>query len=751
MAAVIGGLLSSCLKSASAQDLQDRLIAEGAAALAKAVQDEGDPQRGAILFHQAYLACAKCHDYSDDDRQTTTAARLGPDLTKLDRTTTVEALIESIMHPSKTISKGFDSVLVELADGRSVVGLVESESEAKLEMRNATDGARISLSKDAIETRQFSPISAMPPGLVNQLTSRQQFLDLVRYLVEVRDGGPQRASELKPPPSLIALQLPDYESRIDHQAMIHTLDGKAFDRGRAIYERLCVNCHGTHEQPGSLPTSLRFASGAFKNGSDPFSMYQTLTRGFGMMAPQVWMVPQQKYDVVHYIREAYLREHNPAQYFTVTDSYLNRLPKGDTRGPAPRKIEPWITMDYGPSLINTYEIGRDGTNFAYKGIAVRLDPGPGGISRGKAWMIFDHDTLRMAAAWTGTGFIDWNGIHFNGRHQIHPRIVGEVLASNPTGPGWANPETGKFEDDARVVGRDGRQYGPLPRTWGRYHGLYHHGDQVIVAYSVGSVEILESPAVQFISTDSAVTPRAVTAASERARAKDIPVFSRSFEIGPRDRELLFLVATQHDQGASLERLEGAVRFGPVSVGENQASRAGGPTPILAGLVGEADGCTWKTLGNRLCLRIPAGEKRLRFNVWFTHEANPSVLETLRSQLTVSKLASNFDSRLQGGPPRWPQKLTTEAVLGETDEPFAVDVLTHPLNNPWLAQMRFTGLDFYPDGDRAVVCAWDGDVWLVCGLSQLSASGVNQPAANPKLTWQRIASGLFQPLVIKLVE
>ena len=30
-------------------------------------------------------------------------------------------------------------------------------------------------------------------------------------------------------------------------------------------------------------------------------------------------------------------------------------------------------------------------NFAYKGIAVRLDKGEGGISKGKAWLVFDHD------------------------------------------------------------------------------------------------------------------------------------------------------------------------------------------------------------------------------------------------------------------------------------------------------------------------------------------------------------------------
>ncbi len=152
------------------------------------------------------------------------------------------------------------------------------------------------------------------------------------------------------------------------------------------------------------------------------------------------MVPSQKYDVIHYVREAYLKPHNPSQYQQIDDVYPSGLPKGKSRGPEPSNIEPWASMDYGHSLVNTYEIGNDGSNFAYKGIAVRLDPGPGGVSRGNAWMIFDHDTLRVAGAWTGKGFIDWQGIHFNGRHQIHPRIVGELQFQNPTGPGWASPE-----------------------------------------------------------------------------------------------------------------------------------------------------------------------------------------------------------------------------------------------------------------------------------------------------------------------
>ena len=73
----------------------------------------------------------------------------------------------------------------------------------------------------------------MPAGLVNGLASRQQFLDLIRYLREIADGGPERARALRPDPSQVAgLKLPDYESKIDHAGMIAGLGPKSLDTRR---------------------------------------------------------------------------------------------------------------------------------------------------------------------------------------------------------------------------------------------------------------------------------------------------------------------------------------------------------------------------------------------------------------------------------------------------------------------------------------------------------------------------------------
>jgi hypothetical protein len=301
-------------------------------------------------------------------------------------------------------------------------------------------------------------------------------------------------------------------------------------------------------------------------------------------------------------------------------------------------------------------------------------------------VVYDHDTLRLAAAWTGSGFIDWNGINFNGKHEVHPRVAGLVRLANPGGPGWADPETGRF-DDPRLRGRDGRPYGPLPRTWAHFQGLYHHGNRVIVAYTVGETSVLEMPGVAFLPSGT-------------------PVFTRSFELGPRPKDLVLQVA--HRPGAILAHL----------------------SPLLPGF-------EWrKSEDGNVRLKVPAGAGTLRF----TLRLAAAVDET--DQGPGEEPPIDLAALTHGGPPRWPGTLATQAVLGGDAGPFAVDTLSDPAtaSNPWLSQMRFTGFDFFLGGRELAVSTWDGDVWRV--------AGIDEPARG--LTWRRIASGLFQPLGVKIV-
>lgn len=277
----------------------------------------------------------------------------------------------------------------------------------------------------------------------------------------------------------------------DHRGLVASWDEQSFERGREIYERLCVSCHGTRTTEGSLPTALRFAEGRFHNGSDPYRLLQTLEKGYGQMVAQPQFTTAQKYDVVHYLREAYLKEHNPSQYTALDAEYLSLLPRGRTlseeRPPRPTD-KPYLAIDFGNFLFWTLQVEEG--NIAQKGIAMRVDPGPGGVSQGSAWMLYEHDTMRLAACWTGDRFVDWRGIAFDGSHGTHTSIVGKKHFVFPDEPMWANPATGNFED-LRIRGRDGRPYGPLPRSWVRFEGLLVTGE---LYYTVGDRRIVETPA-----------------------------------------------------------------------------------------------------------------------------------------------------------------------------------------------------------------------------------------------------------------
>ncbi len=675
-------LVMAAQAGAGAAGLEPRLREEDPQAIAADARKFGDAKRGAILFYRPALLCAKCHDHLEPR-----SAPLGPDLTRLGKTRSDAEIVTSILEPSKTIARGYETVTVITREGKAFAGLLAEDRADAVVIRDLLrgDGQPVSIPKNEIEGRRSDGPSIMPEALVASLTSRDEFLDLVRYVYEIAENGPARARELKPDPALLAVPLPEYERALDHAGLLRSLDEKSLERGAATYERVCVNCHGDRTRAGSLPTAPRFAAAELKTGGDPYRMYRTITEGLGQMPPQTWMVPSQKYDVIHYIRETFLKERGPKWYRAIDETYLASLPRGTTRGPAPSKIEPWSAMDYGPTLTATYEIGRNARNFAYKGIAIRLDAGQGGVSRGQAWAIFDEDTLRMAAGWTGQGFIDWNGINFNGKHQVHPRIVGTVQEQLESGVGWARPGSRDF-GDTRLRGRDGRRYGPLERSWGRFLGQYRHGARVILAYTVGSTRVLETYGL--VSGLAAGAP---------------PVITRTLEIGPSRDQLALKVAGP----------ESDVVLAPESAVDHFEDQDGVKLLVLPG----AD----RVRGVKIVL---ARKGRTDLAAIAQAQPAPEPLEPLT----------------HGGKALWPETISTQAALGSADGAFAIDVLPLPITNPWLAQMRVSGLDFFPDGRSAALCTWDGDVWI--------ARGIDQPENG--LSWRRIASGMFQPLGIRIV-
>ncbi len=98
--------------------------------------------------------------------------------------------------------------------------------------------------------------------------------------------------------------------------------------------------------------------------------------------------------------------------------------------------------------------------------------------------------------------------------------------------------------------------------------------------------------------------------------------------------------------------------------------------------------------------------------------------------------------MEPGGLRWGQPLETVGELAVDDgkAPYLKDELTVPLENPFQALMFISGVDFFANGDAAV-CTAHGDVWKVSGIDV----GLQQ------LRWQRFATGLYQPLGLKIVD
>jgi glucose/arabinose dehydrogenase len=327
---------------------------------------------------------------------------------------------------------------------------------------------------------------------------------------------------------------------------------------------------------------------------------------------------------------------------------------------------PYQRMDYGPALFWTYQVAPG--NIAQKGIAIRLDDGPGGVSKGRAWMVYDHDTMRVAAATTGS-FVDWKGIAFDGSHGTHTGLSGERHFVNPVGPGWASPD-GRWADD-RLIGRDGKRYGPLPREWAHYEGMYLYGGEAVIAANIGGTRVLEAPGW----IDSAT-----------------PVFTRTLNIGVAKKPLL-------------------LRIAPDSV---NVALSG------AGSLRQEDGFWIAELPGAAKTRI------------FISRADEASLATLVKTATTSL---DLESLTHGGSPRWAQEVTTTSVSGKADGSFIADTFPLPTENPWQSWMRPGGFDFTPDGQAAIVATWNGDVWRVDGImapapAQLRwrriASGLFQP-------------------------
>jgi putative heme-binding domain-containing protein len=139
------------------------------------VQVKGDAKRGkAIYLNTSLVACASCH------RLEGVGGQVGPDLTRVWETHTVEKLLESIVEPSKEIKEGFTSFKATTVNGQVYTGLKIFDTPEAIVIREAT-GRDIHIDRKDIDELTPNKVSLMPDNVVSQL-SFDQFIDLLAFL-----------------------------------------------------------------------------------------------------------------------------------------------------------------------------------------------------------------------------------------------------------------------------------------------------------------------------------------------------------------------------------------------------------------------------------------------------------------------------------------------------------------------------------------------------------------------------------------
>lgn len=139
------------------------------------VLTRGDAGRGRSLFlNSTTLACVNCHKLEG------LGGQVGPDLSRLWDSASIEKIIESLIEPSKEIKEGFQSYRLATTKGKTHAGLKVAETKDDVTIREA-NGIDIRVPRTEIEELAVSKTSLMPDNVVSHL-SFDQFIDLVAFL-----------------------------------------------------------------------------------------------------------------------------------------------------------------------------------------------------------------------------------------------------------------------------------------------------------------------------------------------------------------------------------------------------------------------------------------------------------------------------------------------------------------------------------------------------------------------------------------
>ena len=142
----------------------------------------GDAEKGRSIFlNNNAVYCQRCHKLDGQ------GGEVGPPLNGIagqpgkDR----RYLLESVVLPSAQIAKGYETAVLSLTDGRTVMGVVKEETKQRIKLVTP-EGKELVVPTDEVESRRAGQ-SAMPDDLHLKLT-RRDLRDLIEFLASLKDS-----------------------------------------------------------------------------------------------------------------------------------------------------------------------------------------------------------------------------------------------------------------------------------------------------------------------------------------------------------------------------------------------------------------------------------------------------------------------------------------------------------------------------------------------------------------------------------
>jgi putative heme-binding domain-containing protein len=152
----------------TAQDRKD-LLPKYLSLVPPGALKKADRTQGRQLFVKH---CAACHTLFGE------GGTIGPDLTGSQRASP-EYLLTKLLDPSAVVSKDHQMMLITLADGRTLSGVIKEENPKTLVLQTPTEQLRLATAD--VEARKLTGLSLMPEGLLQQM-SEVEIRDLIGYV-----------------------------------------------------------------------------------------------------------------------------------------------------------------------------------------------------------------------------------------------------------------------------------------------------------------------------------------------------------------------------------------------------------------------------------------------------------------------------------------------------------------------------------------------------------------------------------------